>query len=199
MQYLTAHIFTYLLTYSMEQSSSSEANWFSASQEIPRSYATRRYITAFTTARHLSLSWARPIQSIPPNPTSWWSILILSFHLRLDLQSGLLPLGIPTKTLYTPLLYHTRATCPAHLIILDFITRLIFGEHYRSLSSPSRIFLHYPVTSSLIAPNIPPNTLFSNTLSLRSSLNVSDQVSHPYKITGKTVVLYILMFKFLDS
>jgi hypothetical protein len=42
-------------------------------------------------------------------------------------------------------------------------------------------------------------TLFSNTLSLCSSLNVRDQVSHPYKITGRIMVLYILTFTFLDS
>jgi hypothetical protein len=28
-----------------------------------------------------------------------------------------------------------RVTCPAHLNILDLITRTIFGEQYRSLSS----------------------------------------------------------------
>jgi len=33
--------------------------------------------------------------------------------------------------------------------------------------------------------------MFSNTLSLLSSRNVSDQVSHPYKTTGKIIVLYI--------
>jgi hypothetical protein len=33
----------------------------------------------------------------------------------------------------------------------------------------------------------------------RSSLNVSDQVSHSYKTTGKITVLYVLMFVFLDS
>jgi hypothetical protein len=42
-------------------------------------------------------------------------------------------------------------------------------------------FLHFPVTSPLLGPNILLNTLFSNTLSLRCSLNVSDQLSHPYK------------------
>ena len=91
------------------------------------------------------------------------------------------------------------ATCPAHLILLNFITWTILGEEYRSLSSSLCSFLHSPITSSLLGPNIFLNTLFSNTLRLRSSLNVSDQVSHPYKTTGKVRVLYILIFKFLDS
>ena len=92
------------------------------------------------------------------------------------------------------------ATCPVYLIHLDFITRTILGEQYRSLSSSLYSFLHSPVTSSLLSPNIL-NTLFSNTISLCSSLNASDQVSHPYKITGKIIYIYIyiLIFKFLDS
>jgi hypothetical protein len=42
-------------------------------------------------------------------------------------------------------------------------------------------FLHSPVTSSFLGPNIFLRTLFSNTLSLCSSLSARDQVSHPYK------------------
>jgi hypothetical protein len=61
------------------------------------------------------------------------------------------------------------------------MTRIIFGDEYRSLSSPLCSLLHSPVTSSLLGPNIPLSTLFSNTLSLCSSLSVRDQVSHPYK------------------
>jgi hypothetical protein len=45
---------------------------------------------------------------------------------------------------------------------------------------------------SLLGPNILLSALFSNTLSLCSSLSVRDQVSHPYKTTGKTTVLYTL-------
>jgi len=69
-------------------------------RKFPAFYGTRRFITAFTTARHLSLFWASWIQSKPPHTTSWRSILILSSHLSLDLPSGLFPLSFLTKTLY---------------------------------------------------------------------------------------------------
>jgi hypothetical protein len=60
---------------------------------------------------------------------------------------------------------------------------------------------------TLLGQNILLKTLFSNTLSLCSSLNVKDQVSHPYKTTGRIILFYylfiifyfILTFTFLDS
>ena len=104
-------------------------------KKFPAFHGTRRFITALASVRHLSLSWASPIQSIYPHPTSWRSILILSTHLHLGLPSGLLPSGFPSKTLYTPFSSPIRATCPAHLILLDFITRTILGEEYKSFSS----------------------------------------------------------------
>jgi hypothetical protein len=36
-----------------------------------------------------------------------------------------------------------------------------------------------------LGPNILLSTLFSDTLNLCSSVNVTDQVSHPYNTTGK--------------
>ena len=66
--YLFTYLITYLIIYSTEHNPSWEANRFSQSQEIPRILSTRRFITAFTRARHLSLSWASSIQSIPPLP-----------------------------------------------------------------------------------------------------------------------------------
>jgi hypothetical protein len=78
------------------------------------------------------------------HPTSWRSILILSYHPRLGLPSGLLPSGFPTISLYIPLLFPIRATCPSHLILLDLITHTIFGEEYRSVCSSLCNFLYSP-------------------------------------------------------
>ena len=40
-------------------------------KKFPAFYGTRRFITALTSVRHMSLSWASPIQSTYPHPTSW--------------------------------------------------------------------------------------------------------------------------------
>jgi len=123
-------------------------------QKFPTLYGTRRFIAAFTTSRHLSLSWASSIQSIPPHNTSWKTILILSSHLSLGLPSGPFISDFPTKTLYMPHLSPIRATCPAHLTLLDLITRTIFGEEDRSLISSLCSFLHSTFIASLLGPNI---------------------------------------------
>ena len=79
-------------------------------KKFPSFYGTRKFITAFTSDRHLSLSWAISIHSMPPHRTSWRSILILPSHLRLGLPSGLFLSGFPNKTVYSPLLSPIRAT-----------------------------------------------------------------------------------------
>ena len=81
----------------------------------------------------------------------------LSLSLRFPHQDPICPLSSPI-----------RATCPAHLILLDFITRTILGEEHRSFSSSLCSLLHSPVTSSLLGQNILFNTIFSNTLSIYS-------------------------------
>ena len=42
-----------------------------------------------------------------------------STHLRLGIPNSLFPSGFPTKTLYVPFSSLIRATCPAHLILLQ--------------------------------------------------------------------------------
>jgi hypothetical protein len=62
---------------------------FQLVKKFPAFYGTQRFITTFTNAHHLSLSWASLIQTIPPHSTFWRSILILSSHLRLGLTDSL--------------------------------------------------------------------------------------------------------------
>ena len=88
-------------------------------------------------------------------------------------------------------------TCPAHLNILHLITLTKLGEWYKLCSSWLWSLLHSPFSSHL-GPNIRLRILFSNTLSLDSSLNVRDYVSQPYITTGNIIVLYILIFKFFE-
>ena len=79
--------------------------------------------------------YPEPDQSSPSPPplASRRSSLILSSYLGLGLPSNLFPSGFPTKTLFASLLSPMRDTCPA-LLILDFITRTVLGEEYRSLT-----------------------------------------------------------------
>jgi hypothetical protein len=79
------------------------------------------------------------------------------------------------------------------------IILIMCGEEYELCSSSLCSYLQSPVTSSFLGLNILLSTLFSNTFSLCSSLKVRDQVSHPYRTTGKIIVVYILIFMFLDS
>ena len=175
----------------MVQSPSWEANWFAASQEIPR-------ISRNPKVHYRTHKPPPPVSILgQPNPVHIPTSHLLEFHPNIIYPSTSrsplwsLSFQFPHQEAIHPLFSPIRATCPAHLILLEYITRTILGEVYKSFSSSLCSLLHSPVTSSLLGPNILLNTMFSNTLIFLSSRNVSDQVSHPYKTTGKIIVLYI--------
>jgi hypothetical protein len=89
-----------------------------------------------------------------------------------------------------------RATLPVHHIVRDLIIIILFGEDYKIWSSLLYSCVRPPIMKSLSGPHILLSTLFSNTLRLRAFLNIRGQISHPYKSTGKVIVLYILIFTF---
>ena len=82
-----------------------------ASQKFPPIFGTRMFLTVPTSVRHLSLSWAKSIQSPQLPPTSWRSILILSSHLRLGLPNGLFPSGYIILLYNIIILWEHRHIC----------------------------------------------------------------------------------------
>jgi hypothetical protein len=78
---------------------------------------------------------------------SWSSYLSLSFCL-----SHQNPVCIP--------LFSMRAPCPAHLVLLDLIIVIIFGEGQNSRSSTMCSFHEHPINWFLFGPNILLSTMF---------------------------------------
>ena len=101
------------------------------------------------------------------------SILIITLHLHLGLPSGHFPSGVPNNILYAILFFLTHATCPTHIILLDFITITTYSEQHKWWSSSLHNFLH-----SHFQPYVPVflGTLLTHPLSLPL---MWDQVSHP--------------------
>jgi len=187
-----------LFTHSLYGAGSSLNRWYLFSlwkNSLP--YRTRRFITVFKKAYHWSLFRARWIQFTTSHPNSLRYILILFYRIRLRLQLDVFPWSFEIKILYTFPIASIHATCPAYLIFLGFITLIIFDEAYELWSSSLCSFIQSPATFSLLLPNILLSILLSDTLRLCSSLDVRDRVSHPYKTTGKIMVLYVLIPKFL--
>jgi hypothetical protein len=125
-------------------------------------YGTRRFITAFTRALHLSLSWVRPIQSTPPHPISKRSTLMLSTHLRLGHPSGFFPSGFPTNNLYA-VLFSPNSNYTGRIIL---ITQLLVIHISPASCRSIRLWSKYS-----------PQHLFSNTFGLCSSLNLRSLLS----------------------
>jgi hypothetical protein len=78
---------------------------------------------------------------------------------------------------------------PSHPPRLDY-SNYTWRRVQITRSSSSCSILHSPV----ICPDILLSTLFSNTLSLCTSFNIRDRLSHSCRTTGKIMVLYILIW-----
>jgi hypothetical protein len=122
--------------------------------------------------------------------TSLRSILILYSHQRISLPAGLCPSGFRANILYVclispcymPRLSHIPWFAHANsiwwnLLIMQFSSDWCCYLLARSKYSSQHLILKHP-------PSV---------------FNVRDQVSHTYKSTGKIIVLYILIFRFVDT
>jgi hypothetical protein len=94
--YLRVYVFTYLLNL-WSRVLLEKLTVLQLAKKIPSFYVTRMFITAFTNARLLSLSWPSSIHSVFQHLISWQSSLILSSHLPLCISSCLFPSDFSTK------------------------------------------------------------------------------------------------------
>ena len=137
-------------------------------KKFPAFYGTRRFITAFTKARHQSLSWARSIQYMAPSPQILKIHYILPSHLHWGIQVFSFPYQNPVYTSLPNTCYMSR---PPHCSWTLHLNNNWWVELIKlSLNS----FLHSSIIPSLFGPNSFLSTLFSNNLNLRCFLNVID-------------------------
>jgi len=157
----------------MELSPSWVANRFSASQGIPPLYGAEASLSLLQ--KPANCPCPEPDQS-SPCPSNHF----LKIHLNIIIPStpGSSKWSLSLRFHHQNFLYifplPILARGSAHLIRLYWITRLIFGEDYRSLIPSLCTLPHSPFTLSFLGPNILLSKLFCNKHSLRSSLNVSD-------------------------
>jgi hypothetical protein len=93
-------------------------------------------ITASKSARHLSLSWASSIQSIPPHPTSWRSILILSAHARVSKEISFSQVSPPK-----PWIRHSYPPYALHAPSVSFFS-ILSPEKYWVNNTEYSMLLH---------------------------------------------------------
>jgi len=136
-------------------------------------YETRSFIIIFVRARHWGSSWVRLIKSTPSHHFSLMYISVLSSHFAEVFQMSL-PFRFSNYSVYksTILVFCMRATSPAHVLILHFITLIIVGEEQK---------LYIFLTSVL-----------KNMFNVCKSIKVINQYLYPYTI----IVLYILILRF---
>jgi hypothetical protein len=109
---------------------------------------------------------------------------VLSSHLHFQVVSfsQVSPPKPHMKLSFPPCMLHAL---PPSFFISSLRYYLVGSTDHRACS-----LLYSPITSFLLGLNIILSTLFPNTLSQYSYLIVRDQGSHPYKMSGKIIVLY---------
>ena len=147
------------------------------------------------------LHLARSIHSVPASPTTHF----LKIHLNIIFPTT------PGSSKWSLSLRfpHQNSAYASPLPHICYISRTSqssrfdypnnFGWEVQIIKNLIMCFSPLPCNRVPLRPKYSPQHPILENLNVNSSLNVSDQVSHPYKTEGKITVLYILIFIFLDS
>jgi hypothetical protein len=147
-----------------------------------------------------------PIHKSPlPIPTLSQIKPVHAFPSRLKIHLNIIPPSKPGSSKWSLSLRflhqnHVRTSRP-HTCYIRRPSHSYWFDHPNNIWSAVQIIklliMYFSPLPCYLVP-LGPYILLS-TLSLRSSLKMSDQVSHPHKTTGTIIVLYILIIKFLYS
>jgi len=146
---------------------------FQLVKKFPAFYGTWSFLAAFTSARHfLKIHLNIFLPSTPGSPK--WSL-----SLRPPLPKTLYTCDLP-RTRYVPRPSYSRFLLPE--------------QYWVSNTDHAALIMQLPPIPCLLVPHRP--KYFPQHPLLRhpqpAFLSVSDQVSHPYRTTGRVIVLYSL-------
>jgi hypothetical protein len=164
-------------------------------KKFPASYRSWHVITYFfITFCNLALPWSGLVQSTSCCHISLSFVLTVSYPLYWGLTGCLFNqvlLIIPRVWISLFLRTYVPRVLPTTLL-LTWST----GERHSPWSVSLRSFPHSPLTSFVLGPSIFVSTLFSNTLSLCSSIYVVNQVSNSHKTIGKIrfSIFYVILY-----
>ena len=161
-------------------------------KKFPAFHGTRRFITAFTRACHLSLLWATSVQ---PKHTAPPYFLEIHFNSILPPTSVFQMVSIPQVSPPKPVRpspLPIPAMCPTHFILLGFTTLIIFGEGYSRWNSLCSL-LYSPVKKlSIFLSTHPQISAYAPPSVLKTKL-------HTLIKQNIKLILYVLIFTFLGS
>jgi len=144
---------------------------------------------------YLKYSFCRPLNAAPRAAVSLalQKPCLCSYEMTLNQYRGFIFAGgvyhrirycLPVTCIHWRHADCEQLTSPIYPCLLGFpvsISKCSDGSQDSKLPLHEKHVVATPLPPSYLGPNIFLNTLFPDTLSLRSSLNVSDQVSHPHK------------------
>ena len=151
------------------------------------------FITAFATARHLPLSWAKSIQYM-----SLSLFLKIRFNIVLPSTPRYFKYSLSLSVPYSPVLSpYVLLPRPSHSSWFDYSNNSWWGLQFMNLhfmqSSPLPCYF-FPFGSNIFL-----NTTFSNTLSLYPSLNVTQQVSCSYNTRVGTLIVATIYLQLIQN
>jgi hypothetical protein len=149
--------------------------------KFPSFYGTRRFITASTSARQLSLSWASSIQSMPCHSLSERSTVSLPYSLSCSYSHWAVSFKFADESPLRVSLLPIRATCCAHLLTRFGLPNKIWLVGLQSIRLLAMQLFPFSCFLRLCVPKCLPQYLLIAFLQPVFFSNMIHQISHSHE------------------